>query len=146
MMGIDEATGKDRQATLYKLTRQTSLPTMFHNDERSRNVWIEQLALAEQIGAPGSPQLIPSDCEQRVEVFGLCAVVLAEDGFIWNMRLLGDSPLARERDYMLIRDPGQRFSATTVSVARRTQSIAESNTIGSNRLRRVAMVHVVVRS
>ncbi|MEQ8691240.1 MAG: glutathione binding-like protein [Pseudomonadales bacterium] len=99
MMGIDEATGKDRQAPLYELTRQTSLPTMFHNDERPRNVWIEQLALADQIGAPDSPQLIPSDFEQRVEVFGLCAVVLAEDGFIWNMRLLGDSPLARKYGY-----------------------------------------------
>jgi glutathione S-transferase len=96
MMGIDEATGKDRQATLYELTRQTSLPTMFHNEERPRNVWIEQLALAERIGGPDTPDLLPSDIELRASVFGLCAIVLAEDGFIWNMRILGDSPLARK--------------------------------------------------
>ena len=96
MMGIDKVTGNDRQASLYELTRQTSLPTMFRNEERPRNVWIEQLALAEQIGAAGTPSLIPSDFEHRADVFGLCAVVLAEDGFIWNMRILGDSPLGRK--------------------------------------------------
>jgi len=79
--------------------RQTSLPTMFHNEERPRNVWIEQLALAEQIGTAGTPSLIPRDFELRAAVFGLCAVVLAEDGFIWNMRILGDSPLARKYGY-----------------------------------------------
>ncbi len=99
MMGVDEDTGKDRQATLYELTSQTSLPTMFHNEERPRNVWIEQLALAEQIGAAGTPSLIPGDFAQRADVFGLSAVVLAEDGFIWNMRILGDSPLARKYGY-----------------------------------------------
>ena len=96
MIGIDETTGEDRQATLYELTSQTSLPTMFHNDERPRNVWIEQLALAEQIGAAGTPSLLPRDFGLRAEVFGLSAVILAEDGFIWNMRILGDSPLARK--------------------------------------------------
>ena len=49
MMGVDKATGQDRQARLFELTSQTSLPTMFHNDERPRNVWTEQLALAESI-------------------------------------------------------------------------------------------------
>lgn len=99
MMGIDEETGRDRQARLYELTRQTSVPTMFHDEERPRNVWIEQLALAERIGAADSPRLIPDDFEQRVEVFGLCAVVLGEDGFVWNMRILNDSPLARKYGY-----------------------------------------------
>ena len=99
MMGIDKDTGADRQAVLYELTRQTSLPTMFHNDERPRNVWTEQLALAEQIGAAGTPKLIPDDFELRADVFGLCAIVLAEDGFIWNMRILGDSPLGRKYGY-----------------------------------------------
>jgi len=96
MMGVDTATGKDRQALLFQLTKQTSLPTMFHDEERPRNVWIEQLALAEKIGAAGAPSLIPRDFEHRADVFGLCAVVLAEDGFIWNMRILGDSPLGRK--------------------------------------------------
>ena len=96
MMGIDKATGKDRQAPLYELTRQTSLPTMLHDEERPRNVWIEQLALAERIGSADAPSLIPGDFEQRAEVFGLCSIVLAEDGFIWNMRILSDGLLARK--------------------------------------------------
>lgn len=99
MMGKDKETGEDRQAKLYELTRQTSLPTMFHNDERPRNVWTEQLALAERIGAPDSPALLPDNFEQRAEVFGLCAIVLAEDGLVWNMRILGDSPLGRKYGY-----------------------------------------------
>ncbi|MEM7017353.1 MAG: hypothetical protein AAF512_08455 [Pseudomonadota bacterium] len=98
-MGIDKATGKDRQARLYELTSQTSLPTMFHDQERPRNVWIEQLALAEQIGEAGTPALIPDNFEHRVEVFGLCAVVMSEDGFVWNMRILNDSPLGRKYGY-----------------------------------------------
>lgn len=95
-MGIDEATGEDRQAKLFKLTAQTSLPTMLHNAERPRNVWIEQLALAEQIGAAGTPILIPDNFEQRAEVLGLCGILLAEDGLIWNMRILIDSPLGQK--------------------------------------------------
>ena len=99
MMGVDKETGEDRQARLYELTSQTSVPTMFHDDERPRNVWIEQLSLAERIGAPGTPALIPDDFEQRVEVLGLCAIVLGEDGLVWNMRLLTDGPLARKYGY-----------------------------------------------
>ena len=95
-MGVDETTGADRQAKLYALTAQTSLPTMFHEQERPRNVWIEQLALAERIGARDAPMLIPVGFEQRLEVFGLCGTLLAEDGFIWNMRILIDSPLGQK--------------------------------------------------
>ena len=95
-MGIDEVTGEDRQAKLFELTAQTSLPTMLHDDERPRNVWIEQLALAERIGAAGTPILIPDNPELRVEVIGLCAIVLAEDGLVWNMRILIDSPLGQK--------------------------------------------------
>ena len=98
-MGIDKDTGKDRQARLYELTSQTGLPTMFHDEERPRNVWTEQLALAERIGAPGSPSIIPDSFEQRVEMFGLCAVVLGEDGLVWNMRILNDGPLGRKYGY-----------------------------------------------
>ena len=99
MMGTDKETGQDRQARLFELTSQTSLPTMFHNDERPRNVWTEQLALAEEIGAADSPSLIPNSYEDRVTMFGICAIVLAEDGFIWNMRILGDNPLGRKYGY-----------------------------------------------
>jgi glutathione S-transferase len=99
LMGVDKETGEDRQAQLYDLTCQTSLPTMLHDDERPRNVWIEQLALAEQIGDVDSPALIPDNFELRVEMFGLCAVVLAEDGLVWNIRILSDNPLGRKYGY-----------------------------------------------
>lgn len=99
MMGVDKETGEDRQARLYELTSQSSIPTMFHNEERPRNVWIEQLALAEAIGAPGTPKLIPENFAQRAEVMGLCAVVLGEDGMVWNMRILSDSQLAQKYGY-----------------------------------------------
>lgn len=99
MMGIDKQTGEDRQATLYELTRQTGLPTMFHNEERPRNVWTEQLALAEAIGAPDSVKLIPDDFAQRADMFGLSAITLAEDGLVWNMRILNDGPLGRKYGY-----------------------------------------------
>ena len=102
MMGKDKETGADRQARLYELTSQTSIPTMFHDEERPRNVWIEQLLLAERIGAPHTPTLIPDNFEQRAEVLGLCAVVLGEDGIVWNMRILSDGALARWRKSMAI--------------------------------------------
>ena len=98
-MGVDQKTGKDRQAKLYELTSQTGLPTMFHDEEQPRNVWIEQLALAEKIGATDSLALIPDSFKLRAEMFGLCAIVLAEDGIVWNMRILNDNPLARKYGY-----------------------------------------------
>jgi glutathione S-transferase len=98
-MGTDKKTGKDRQADLYSLTSQTSLPTMLHNEERPRNVWIEQLSLAERIGSSDSINLIPENFIERAEMFGLCAVVLGEDGLVWNMRILSDGPLARKYGY-----------------------------------------------
>jgi glutathione S-transferase len=99
MMGVDKETGEDRQKRLFELTSQSSLPTMFYNEERPRNVWIEQLSLAEQIGGMDSPALIPADMAQRVEMFGLCAVVLGEDGLVWNMRIMNDGPLGRKYGY-----------------------------------------------
>ena len=99
LMGTDKETGEDRQARLYELTSQTSLPTMFHDQERPRNVWIEQLSLAENIGAHSSPRLIPDNLQDRVDMYGLCAVILGEDGLVWNIRILNDSPLARKYGY-----------------------------------------------
>ncbi len=32
-------------------------------------------------------------------MFGLCAVVLGEDGLVWNMRILNDGPLGRKYGY-----------------------------------------------
>ncbi len=98
-MGLDKETGKDRQSELFSLTSQTSLPTMLHNEERPRNVWIEQLALAENIGSSDRICLIPDNYKERVDMFGLCAIILGEDGLVWNMRILSDSPLARKYGY-----------------------------------------------
>ena len=72
---------------------------MFHEDERPRNVWIEQLSLAENIGSSDSLKLIPSNIQDRVDMFGLCAVILGEDGLVWNIRILSDNPLARKYGY-----------------------------------------------
>ena len=99
LMGVDKETGEDRQARLYELTSQTSLPTMFVDTERPRNVWIEQLAVAEQVGSETSPVLIPANVEHRITMFGLCAVVLGEDGLVWNVRILNDGPLGRKYGY-----------------------------------------------
>ncbi len=121
-MGIDEATGEDRQAKLFELTAQTSLPTMLHNQERPRNVWTEQLALAEKVGAPGTPKLIPDNFELRAEVFGLCAIVMAEDGLVWNMRILIDSPL------------GQKYGFSEEASAAAPGKIAEVITVLDRRL------------
>ena len=108
MMGVDKETGEDRQKRLFELTSQTSLPTMFYNEERPRNVWIEQLALAEQIGSADSPTLIPADMAQRADMFGLCAVVLGEDGLVWNMRIMNDGPLGRKYGYSDDASAGRR--------------------------------------
>jgi glutathione S-transferase len=99
LMGVDKETGGDRQARLYELTSQSSLPTMFHDEERPRNVWIEQLSLAESIGSSDSLKLIPSNMQDRVDMLGLCAVILGEDGLVWNIRILSDNPLARKYGY-----------------------------------------------
>jgi glutathione S-transferase len=72
---------------------------MFHDEERPRNVWIEQLSLAESIGSSDSLKLIPSNILERVDMFGLCAVILGEDGLVWNIRILSDNPLARKYGY-----------------------------------------------
>ena len=78
---------------------QALYSAMFYDDERPRNVWIEQLALAERIGTKDSPKLIPDSFEHRVDMFGLCAIILGEDGLTWNMRILIDTPLAQKYGY-----------------------------------------------
>ena len=75
LMGVDKETGGDRQARLYELTSQSSLPTMFHDEERPRNVWIEQLSLAESIGSSDSLKLIPSNMQDRVDMLGLLSLI-----------------------------------------------------------------------
>ena len=40
--------------------------------------------------------LIPASMEERADMFGLCAIILAEDGFVWNFRIQNDGALARK--------------------------------------------------
>jgi glutathione S-transferase len=91
---LHPAFGKD-QSFLYKLTSQTSLPTMLHDDERPRNSWIEQVVLADKLGGP--PSLIPEKLDERVLLFGLMNELLGEDGLMWRKRLLfGASPFTEK--------------------------------------------------
>ena len=44
---------------------------MFHEEERPRNVWIEQLALAEIVTqVADSPKLMPDNLQDRVDMLG----------------------------------------------------------------------------
>ena len=96
-MGKDKKTGEDRQKRLYELTSQTSLPVMWYNNERVRSNWTEQLAMAERVGT--GPQLVPNNMMDRARVFGLCTLILAEDGLIWNSRIQGPGALAMKYGY-----------------------------------------------
>eukprot|EP01062_Namystynia_karyoxenos_P062232 TRINITY_DN55147_c0_g1_i1.p1 TRINITY_DN55147_c0_g1~~TRINITY_DN55147_c0_g1_i1.p1 ORF type:complete len:265 (+),score=62.40 TRINITY_DN55147_c0_g1_i1:80-874(+) len=88
----------DGQDELMRLTAQRSLPVVFWNDERPRTVWNEMVHLAERIGS--GPQLIPSDPEQRMQVFGLMELLVGENGLVWCKRhMFGDSPLIRKYGY-----------------------------------------------
>ena len=121
MLGVNKETGEDRQARLYELTSQTSIPTMFHDEERPRNVWLEQLGLAERTGAEGTPKLIPDDFAQRVDVMGMSEIILGEDGLVWNMRIMADSPLAQKYGYSEAASaaaPGKVAAALTLIDAR----------------------------
>ena len=66
---------------------------------------MERPSSAGTVSRPGAICSVPVghqalDCSRNrvhiVEVMGLCAVVLGEDGLVWNMRILNDSPLARK--------------------------------------------------
>ena len=99
-MGKDKKTGEDRQKRLFELTAQTSLPVIWYNEERVRSAWSEQLALVERIGNGAS--LIPNDVDLGIEMFGICAILLGEDGLVWNNRIQSDRALGRK--YVCIYD------------------------------------------
>jgi glutathione S-transferase len=87
---------KQAQESLYKLTAQRSLPTMLFNDEPPRSALIEQINLAEKLGAAGAPKLIPLDVGDRMLMFGLLNELAGEGGIVYTVRLMGGpkSPLA----------------------------------------------------
>ena len=63
---------------------------MLYNDDPPRSALIEQIRLAEKLGAEnGSPQLIPSNVNDRILMFGLLNEVAGESGLIYTWRLMG---------------------------------------------------------
>ena len=77
------------QEDLYNLTSQYSLPTMLYNDDPPRSALIEQIRLAEKLGAADSPQLIPADVNNRILMFGLLNELAGESGIVYTSRLMG---------------------------------------------------------
>jgi len=92
---VEQVVGGDNLA-LKEWTAQTSGPCAVYEDERPRSTWIEQLYLAERL-AP-EPQLIPSDMEDRIAMFGLCNEIAGENGFGWNMRLRSTDKMLNNHD------------------------------------------------
>ena len=84
--GIDKNLRIDKPN--YMNSSQTSLPTMFHDEERPRNVWIEQLALANGL-AQKIAQLLYLKRLSYAQKCSVFAVILGEDGLVWNMRIPG---------------------------------------------------------
>ena len=86
---------------------------MLYNDECPRNSWLEQAVLADKLGS--GPSLTPSIPTDRILMWGLLNELLAEDGIVWNKRLLfGNSPLT------------QKYGYTEVGVKEAPQRIVES--------------------
>ena len=80
------AIGQDgTQSQLLEWTGQSSLPVVVWNDDLPRSHWTAQLRLAEKLSP--EPQLIPSDPEARVSMFGLANELLGENGLAWDYRL-----------------------------------------------------------
>jgi hypothetical protein len=73
-------------AELMQWTAQTSAPAVIWNDERPRNIWIDQLYLFERL-AP-VPRLIPELIEDRIAMFGYSNEICAENGLGWSRRLM----------------------------------------------------------
>ncbi len=70
---------------LKEWTAQDSLPVMAWNDEPPRTTWMEQLYLAERL-AP-TPQLIPENLEDRIQMLGYSNELCGENGLGWSERL-----------------------------------------------------------
>jgi len=70
---------------LYQITAQRSFPVLWWEDERPRSAWLEQVTLADRVGA--GPKLIPEDAAGRIEMFGVLNELLGnEDGFCTHKR------------------------------------------------------------
>lgn len=77
----------DAPDALLEWTGQTSYPAAIFEDERPRTGWAEILLLAERL-AP-EPPLLPSDPDERAQVFGVAHELCGEMGLGWCRRLQG---------------------------------------------------------
>lgn len=113
----------DGQAELFRLTAQTSLPTMLYNDERPRSSWLEQMKLADQLGS--GPSLIPAEPQDRVRMFGLMNELLAEDGALYNKR----RAVPKKSDFML------KYGWSEEAAKEAPRKVAESISVFVDQLR-----------
>ena len=72
--------------------------------------------------------MIPDDFENRVTMYGLCTIVLGEDGFVWNMRILGDNPLGRKYGYSedACASAPKKMAEIVDLIARRLEALVEA--------------------
>jgi glutathione S-transferase len=78
---------EDAPDALVDWTGQASFPAAIWEDERPRTGWAEILLLAERL-AP-DPPLLPSDPDERAQVFGVSHEICGEMGLGWCRRLQG---------------------------------------------------------
>jgi glutathione S-transferase len=66
-----------------------NVPVLLAPGEPIRTHWTEILETAERLGAErGSPTLVPTAEDERMQLFGLAHELLGENGLVWSGRLL----------------------------------------------------------
>lgn len=86
---LQEAGGANPE--LQEWTGQGAAPVLAWNDERPRTESIDILYLAEKLGP--TPQLIPDDVAERVQVHGLSREIIGKHGLGWERRLMLLAPM-----------------------------------------------------
>lgn len=67
-------------------TGHRNAPTVMYNDEPPRVTPVDVINLAERLGS--GPSLVPSDIDDRVQMFGLINEIAGENRLAWNARVL----------------------------------------------------------
>ena len=78
--------GGSANDALFDWTGHRNAPVLVFDDEVPRTGWSEILWLAERL-AP-TPSLVPEDPEDRIALFGMAHLLMAEGGFGWCRRLM----------------------------------------------------------
>jgi glutathione S-transferase len=113
--------GGGENEALRAWTGQTSAPVAVYDELPPVCHWLDLLMLAERL-APQVP-LLPLDCTDRVDVFGLSALIAGVDGFGWNRRLqMLTAMMTLDEPPEFARRLGQKYGwslqASTASTAR----------------------------